>query len=50
MTRVGIAQDCLPMKPLNFSFKNEAIRMVILSVAPAVIGLLVLLAVWFLRY
>jgi hypothetical protein len=38
------------MKLLNFSFKNEAIWMVILSVAPAVIGVLVLLTVWFLRH
>ena len=50
MMKVGIARDCLPMKPLNFSFKNEAIWIVILSVAQAVVGLLVLLAVWFRRY
>ena len=38
------------MNLLNFSFKNEAIWMVILSLAPAVIGVLVLLTVWFLRH
>ena len=38
------------MKLLNFSFKNEAIWMMILSVAPAVIGVLVLLTTWFLRH
>jgi len=38
------------MKYLNFSFKNEAMWMVILSTAPVVIGFLILLAVWFLRH
>jgi hypothetical protein len=38
------------MKLLDFSFKNEAVWMVILSLAPALIGFLILLTVWFLRH
>ena len=37
------------MKLLRFSFKDEAMWMMILSVGPAVIGVLILLTVWFLR-
>ena len=33
------------MDPLNFSFKREAIWMLVISLAPAVIGLLILLVV-----
>jgi hypothetical protein len=38
------------MRLLSFTFKNEAIWMVILSLAPALIGVLVLLTTWFLRH
>lgn len=38
------------MKFLTFSFKNEAMWMVILSVVPALIGVFILLIVWFLRH
>jgi hypothetical protein len=37
------------MKIYDFSFKNEAIWMVILSLAPLVIGFLILVTVGFLR-
>ena len=37
------------MKLLRFTFKNEAIWMMIFSVAPAIVALLVILIVLFLR-
>jgi len=37
------------MKILKFSFKNEAIWMVALSIAPLAIALLALVVVWLLR-
>lgn len=37
------------MKFLTFSFKTEALWMVIFSLGLAVIGLLILLATWILR-
>jgi hypothetical protein len=38
------------MRILRFTFKNEAIWTMIFSVVPAVIGVLILLALWFLRH
>ncbi len=34
------------MKLLNFSFQNEAIWMVIVSLAPVLIGFLIMLIAW----
>ena len=34
------------MRLLSFTFKNEAIWMVILSLAPALIGFLIMLIAW----
>jgi hypothetical protein len=34
------------MRILRFTFKNEAIWMVILSLAPALIGFLIMLIAW----
>jgi hypothetical protein len=37
------------MKLFKFTFKNEALWMIVLSVAPVVIGFLIFAVVWFLR-
>jgi predicted membrane-bound mannosyltransferase len=37
------------MKVYGFSFKNEAIWMLVLSLAPAIVGALILLIVWLFR-
>jgi hypothetical protein len=37
------------MKLLRFTFRNEAVWMMILSFAPAIAGLLILFAIWLSR-
>ncbi len=37
------------MKFLRFSFRNEAIWIMIFSLAPPIIGLVIFMIVWFLR-